>query len=434
MLVEFRVANFRSFNEEQTLTLIAARGKDKKHPDNLIAGDKFDLVKAAAIYGANASGKSNLLKALHVMRGLVRNSATQLNEGDSIPGIVPFRLDPDSPKMPCRFEVTVVLDATRFDYGFTASAERVWDEWLFAHSPQTGRRQRWFKRDLDPETGMTSWLFGSPLKAGERKLLSERTRDNGLLLSRGADLNVECLRPIFLWFRKSVQVFGLSGFSIPGMAQTAMRVQEDPSILDRVRQWITHADVGIEDIAVAPDPAVLEEAKSVFSDEFFKEISTEAGFVPLRVETLHTVAGTGEPVRFDLQQDESNGTQKFFALAGPVLDALDAGALIVVDELECSMHPLLTRKLIELFQSPKTNKGKAQLIFATHDSSLMDPDLFRRDQIWLVEKKRGGASELFSLYDFDTKERPRATEAFERNYLAGRYGGVPNFGPFLEDL
>jgi AAA15 family ATPase/GTPase len=132
--------------------------------------------------------------------------------------------------------------------------------------------------------------------------------------------------------------------------------------------------------------------------------------------------------------DESNGTQRFFALAGPFLDALAKGTVVVVDELECSMHPLLTRKLIELFQSPEANKSGAQLIFATHDSTLMDPELFRRDQIWLVEKNRRGASELFSLYDFDTKDRPRNTEVFQRNYLAGRYGGVPKFGPTFEDL
>jgi AAA15 family ATPase/GTPase len=135
-----------------------------------------------------------------------------------------------------------------------------------------------------------------------------------------------------------------------------------------------------------------------------------------------------------MEQDESNGTQRFFALAGPFLDALDQGSVVVIDELDCSMHALLTRKLIELFQAATVNTRGAQLFFTTHDSNLMDPDLFRRDQIWLTEKDSRGASKLFSLYDFDTKERPRNTEAFERNYLAGRYGAIPRFGPIFEDL
>ena len=137
--------------------------------------------------------------------------------------------------------------------------------------------------------------------------------------------------------------------------------------------------------------------------------------------------------QFDFEEDESKGTQRFFSIVGPFLDALEAGALVVADELDCSMHPLLTRKLLELFQSSHLENRGAQLLFTTHDSTLLDPELFRRDQIWLVEKRQG-ASEFFSLYDFNTDARPRNTEAFQRNYLAGRYGGTPYFGATLEDL
>jgi AAA15 family ATPase/GTPase len=137
-------------------------------------------------------------------------------------------------------------------------------------------------------------------------------------------------------------------------------------------------------------------------------------------------------IRFNFLEAESNGTQRFFALAGPWLDALDQGALLVLDELDCSMHPSLTRKLVELFQTREANPHGAQLVFSTHDSTLMDLELFRRDQIWIVEKGRTGASRLSSLYDFE--EKPRNNEALQRRYLAGRYGGVPVFGPTFEDL
>ena len=152
------------------------------------------------------------------------------------------------------------------------------------------------------------------------------------------------------------------------------------------------------------------------------------------VATEHLINGEEAPIPFSLEEDESQGTQRFFALAEPILSALSDGDLLVIDELDCSMHPLLTRKVIELFQSPEENTNGAQLVFATHDSSVMDPTLLRRDQIWLTEKRVNGATDLFSLYDFGADSRPRKDTAFERNYLAGRYGAVPSFGPFFEDL
>jgi AAA15 family ATPase/GTPase len=149
------------------------------------------------------------------------------------------------------------------------------------------------------------------------------------------------------------------------------------------------------------------------------------------IRSIHRSPG-GEVVRFNFLEAESNGTQRFFALAGPWLDALDQGALLVIDELDCSMHPTLTWKLVELFQTRDANPNGAQLVFSTHDSTLMDLELFRRDQIWIVEKGRAGASRLSSLYDFE--EKPRNNEALQQRYLAGRYGGVPVFGPTFEDL
>lgn len=149
------------------------------------------------------------------------------------------------------------------------------------------------------------------------------------------------------------------------------------------------------------------------------------------VQTVHLDQDSGEPIEFSLDEDESNGTKRFIAIAGPIVDALDKGSLLVVDELDCSMHPLLTQKLVELFHSEQSNPNGAQLVFATHDSTLMNPSLFRRDQIWFSEKDSKAATRLFSLCDID--RTPRRQEAFEKNYLAGRYGAVPSFGPALED-
>lgn len=438
MLIEFRVANFRSFNEEQTISLIASK-RDDAHSGNLIMGEKFNLLKAAAIYGPNASGKSNLIKAIHFMKMFILNSATKMNQGDKIRGITPFRLSLDSQKQPSFFEVTIVVDNTRYEYGFSATADRVHDEWLIASPPPPKKRRLWFERRFDPKTNETQWVFRNPFKKADEQILKKNTRDNGLVLSRGAELNIKPLHQVFLWFRENLWVFDLSAQPLSLMQETARRIRENRAFYKDVLQLIQHADLGIDEIVVAEEPFELkdvpEELKAVVSaltDAMTSLGASERGL--LTVKTLHHLAGLKGYEEFDIQMDESNGTQRFFALAGPFLDALAKGTVVVIDELECSMHPLLTRKLIELFQSPEANKKGAQLIFATHDSTLMDPELFRRDQIRLVEKNRRGASEVFSLYDFDTKDRPRNTEAFQRNYLAGRYGGVPKFGSTFEDL
>jgi len=439
MLVEFRVKNFRSFNEEQVLSLIAS-GRDDLHPDNLIDGEKFNLVKAAAIHGANASGKSNFVRAIHFVQSFVRNSATKMNLGDKIQGVIPFRLDPDTRGKPSSFEVAMIVGGTRFEYGFSATPERVHSEFLFAYP--VGKRQRWFERQYDPGTKETTWAFRGPLKKEER-ILKDKTRDNGLVLSRGAELNIEALKRVFLWFHGGVLFFDLSEPPRFLFQRTAERIKNDNRFHNVVINMIKHADVGIDDIVVSdmaiPFEKMPGEIREVLSLKFVRETVgennvDEKSFKTLMIQTIHSQHESGAKEKFDLNNDESNGTKRFFALCGPFLEALGSGALVVVDELECSMHPLLTRKLIELFQSPGANKSGAQLIFATHDSSLMDQQLFRRDQIWLIEKNRAGASELFSLYDFNTRDRPRNTEAFQRNYLAGRYGGVPKFGPIFEDL
>lgn len=431
MLIDFRVANFRSFNEEQTLSLVAS--KDETHPDHLLHGERLNLLKAAAIYGPNASGKSNLIKALGCMRSFVVHSATKMNQGDRIGWMDPFRFAPDCERRPSTFEVTVLVGQTRFEYGFSATHERVYKEWLTAYPPAPSKRQGWFEREFEPSTDQTRWVFRPPLKSHGR-ILEEKTRDNGLVLSRGAELNIALLSDLFLWFRNHVRVFDFSEPPYAFRHLTAARIKEDEVLAARVNQLIRHADMDIEGVSIVEVPLsqIPKNVKELLPSSFVRRMSDKEA-VGLGVRTTHHPHGSEMPVAFDLQE-ESNGTQRFFALSGPFLDALTNGTVLAVDELECSMHPLLTRGLVELFQSADANKKGAQLIFATHDNTLMDPELFRRDQIWLLEKNRGGASELYSLYDFDTKDRPRTTTAFQRNYLAGRYGGVPKFGPVFEDL
>lgn len=448
MLIEFRLGNFRSIHTPQTFSFVAS--KDTKHPNNLIPLEGYSLLKAAALYGANASGKSNLIKALSFMQEFIGASATRMNFGDKIGGVAPFRLSQTAQKESSLFEVTFHFEELRYTYGFSATRLRVWDEWLRVVPPGK-REQTWFERRFDPSTEETTWTFTGPLKK-DGELLKERTRDNALVLSTGSRENVKPLQTPFRWFDRRLWIFDLSRAPKFLELRTAERCLKDGRFQKRILRLVQDADLGIDNFHVTTDNFLvtkesmnnLEEnvefskkQRNFFSAmrELISELRNqdELNFTRQKISTLHRRVDSEEYEQFDFEEDESNGTQRFFAIVGPLLDALEQGALVVVDELDCSMHPLLTRKLIELFQSPFVETRGAQLLFTTHDSTLLDPELFRRDQIWLAEKSHG-ASEFFSLYDIEAAERPRNTEAFQRNYLAGRYGGTPQFGPTFEDL
>jgi hypothetical protein len=460
MMIEFRVGNFRSFDEAQTFSLVAS--SDTRHPDNCIPFGKVQVLKSAAVFGANASGKSNLIRALDFMWRFVLHSATRMNVGDPIP-VVPFQLNPESRGKPSFFEAAFVVGEVRYQYGFTAISSRVQDEWLIAYPK--GRPQHLLERRFDPETEQTAWTFRGELRQGA-SLLKERTRDNGLALSRGAELNIGPLTAVFLWFLRKMSVRDLSISPASLIEQTAMRLKNDAAFRERVLCLLRHADLGISDLEVSEEQRgwlpIRVTASGVVGgaptlpmgvsglpvpSEGLNWTSTQppipgtggptggiSWFQPPPVYAIRSIhrSPNGEAIPFDFVEAESNGTQRFLALVGPWLDALDQGTLLVIDELDCSMHPRLTWKLVELFQTGDANPHGAQLVFSTHDSTLMDLELLRRDQIWIVEKDHAGASRLSSLYEFE--EKPRNNEAVQRRYLAGRYGGVPVFGPTFEDL
>ncbi len=424
MLISFTVENFRSFGDEQVLSLVG--DKDTSHRDHVVEFTDFGLLKAAALYGSNASGKSNLVKAIRFVDSFVVTSATRMNLGDPIVGAEPFRLDAARAGRPCSFDVRLLLDGKEYQYGFSATTERIHEEWL--HVKRDGSRlSNPLRRTFDAATGKTDWKLRGELK--EAKEVTKKTRENALFLSRAAEMNVGFVKDLFLWFRSRLWNFDLATRPATMMEETARRIEKEPTFRRRVERLIHDADFGIEGLRSFPEDA---QQMFLWSSEG-EDLIAESGFKRHAVRARHRLANSAESIEFALE-DESNGTQRFLALIGPVLDALDKGHILFVDELDCSMHPLLTRKLIELFHSPEANPKGGQLVFTTHDSTLMDRSLFRRDQIWITEKNRNGATELFSLADVGGGRRPRKSEAFEKNYLAGRYGGVPSFGPALEDL
>ena len=424
MLVDFRVANFRSFREEVAFSLVAS-SEDRSHPENIISLGDNQLLKTAAIYGPNASGKSNLLKAMRVARDLVSQSATRMNEGDEIPGIAPFRLDSACRTRPTSFVLTVILGETRYEYGFSADRTFIHHEHLFAY-PTGGRRQKWLERDRSTSTGGTTWAFRGPLES-IAKLLRERTRDNSLALSRAAQENVREIAELFRWFKDRFVFYDLSSPPSRLIRRTAERVKDDKPFEARVLSMLKEADLGIDSLSVSEVESQPVSTRSRPGSEHRTQWRAVVG-AELTVQTGHYVADTDTEEQFNMTEDESNGTQRLFALAAPLIDALESGHTLVVDEFECSIHPLMSRRLVEQFQQGNTGPRHGQLVFATQDVLLMDKELLRRDQIWLVEKNAHAASDLYSLYDIQGSDKPRNNEALQKNYLAGRYGGIPRLG------
>ena len=415
MLIDFRVRNFRSLRDEQILSLVAAKDKTLHELNTMQSGVKAapTLLRSAAIYGPNAGGKSNLIKALQYMRAVVVESASVMQPGQTF-NVQPFRFDEKLVLQPTEFEVTFILDGVRHQYGFELTAQRITREYLLVY--KAFKPQQWFERHYDESSDKDIYEFGSGLK-GAKTVWEGATRPNSLFLSMAVQLNSEQLRPVFDWFVKQLAIFNEV---TPLGQQFSVDMLRKPDGKKAICDFLTAADISISDIEVATRKVA---AQAVHFDMAAGKTEVRNEEQEVSELLFHHVTEQGRAV-FGLG-DESMGTRNLLFLTGPVLDILEKGMTLVVDELDSSLHPLLVRRLVELFQTPAINKLGAQLIFTTHDTSLLDPELFRRDQIWFVEKDLEQATKLYPLSDFS----PRKNEALERGYLMGRYGALP----FLRD-
>lgn len=425
MLLELRVENYRSIAEEQRLLMTAS--KDDILGDNVhgpeAPGDvtgRYRLLKSALLYGANGAGKSTVIRAASLMRHLVVHSAADYKEGDALP-IEPFRLSAERADAPSRFEMTFFHRTVRYQYGFAADSERVHEEWLLAY-PE-GRAQTWFERDGD------EWSFGPNLK-GEKKRIAEMTRFNALFLSAAATWNQQQLQEVSEWFRSRLRILAHEPWrdrtrepSVDITSFTMHQASRSEAFRDKLVRHLRAADLGIEAVEVELRQLGEDDLPEGLPKEIRNELLlSEVQFA--RARTRHR-SDDGSEVWFELA-DESDGTQRLFELLGPWIDTIESGYVVLVDELFSNLHPMLTRRLLESFHSTVTSAAPAQIVLTTHDSSLLDPALLRRDQIMILEKERTGACRLYSLLDY----KPRKNEAWQRGYLGGRYGGVP----FLEDF
>jgi len=413
MLLEFRVRNFRSIRDEQALSLVAAPSDKELAATHLAPTGLKALpqaVRSAMLYGPNASGKSTLLFALNYLRAMVAESATVVQPGQTY-NVQPFRLDPATARQPTELEASFLVDGIRHQYSFAMTAERIVSEQLMVW--HTAKPTQWFSRRLDDGGDRYAYEFSAYL-TGPRKLWQESTRPNALFLSTAAQLNSELLGPVARWLVASL-VYLPAGASVDH-AHT-MALLGSPEGRAAVRDFLGTADISISEVSAVPRKGFR--AQFLLQPGGVAQARQEEGEVMFPI--FEHRSGQGSAT-FELHE-ESDGTQRLFSLAAPVLDVLKHGRVLVVDELDRSLHTLLVRRLVGMFHDPALNPRGAQLIFSTHDTSLLDHTLFRRDQVWFAEKDESQATRIFPLSDFS----PRKHEAWERGYLMGRYGAVPMF-------
>jgi hypothetical protein len=419
VLIRFQVANHRSIRDEQELSLVASPLSERA--ESLFHAERygFDLLCVAALYGANASGKSTVFHGLSFMRAAVVNSQRVWPPDGGIPR-VPFALDNTVGGVPSRFAVDLLLDGVRYEYGFVVDSVRVLEEWLYAYPK--GRRQEWFTRDASRKA---EFAF-SRLFPGENQLISTLTRPNSLYLSAAAQNNHPMVGVLYRWFANALSVADVDtrGSVFPTLIEMCRHEPLRRRIVDLLRA----ADLGIADVELYDEDATtgikrflrrFEGEPLTLDPGTFRQEGGEVGFT--RIRFLHRAgeAASAAPLPFE---HESAGTRALFVLAGEVVLALVHGRTVLVDELDRSLHPYIATQIVNIFNDPESNPRGAQLIFNTHDTNLLDTSILRRDQIWFTEKGDDGATRLFPLTDF----RARKYENLERGYLQGRYGAVPS--------
>ena len=414
MLMSFSVANFRSIGNEQKLSFVSDNAKE--HIDNtypVTDNSKIRLLRSCAIYGANGSGKSNLLKALNTMRIIVTSSSN----GDELP-VIPFVLDRAKCLEPSLFEINICISGDRYQYGFSCTKEKIINEWLYVYPHVTGKRRTWYERLYNDETKKYCWNLTNNLK-GQKTVWRDLTRDDAIYLKTAALFNCQSLKPLYDFFNKDLCIIlNVNSMSIQLADDHNLKYEKEVIRLLKATDFNISA-LKVEKVELDYLTKKLIHAYGISS---LKGENSQV-YEPVLVKTVHT--GTdGELIEFDLNKDEANGTVRLIKLAQFLIDALKKGKVLVVDDLNISFHPFLTKFLIDYFHRLSTNPNNAQLLFTTHESTIMSQDLFRRDEIWFTKLNSNQMTEVYPLTDFKPL-KGSSNERLDVKYLNGKYGALP---------
>lgn len=433
MLLEFKVSNYRSIGEEQTISLVPA-SKQRDFPENVLSKGKHQSLNALSLYGPNAGGKSNLLKAMSLMDKLVNISA-RTSSTTKLP-YDPFLLREGWQEKPTMFEISFVIEEVRYRYGIEFNASEIKKEWLFRKS--TGREVSLFERHgeiIDVSSGYN----------GSKKIIDaaiEATRENALFLSTCDMLNIEEAKNIMQWFKFFSMIDGLNtDFE---EIQT-VELWENDKYKEKIREYLKSLSLNVVDVDVTTKEFEESELPDDMPNSMRNRLAkTLKGKQSYTVYAKHKIYDnnanpTNKTYSWNWEERESSGAKKAFQLSGPVLWALANGGVLIIDEIEAKLHPIMTLNTIDAFLNKESNTNNAQLIFATHDTNLLTYAKLRRDQICFAEKNNWESTTIYSLSDFvyfenkngefkSEKERPDTDK--EKRYFEGRYGAIPALGDF----
>jgi len=436
------VENFLSFDEEQVFSMVAGSGD--QHPKHVVDGKGGPALRAAAIYGPNASGKSNLVEAIRCARKLIVNGTRR---SQKIP-VRPFKLRAGSRERPSKFEFTFLSNNVLYNYGFRATASQIEQEWLYATSAKS--EVKVFQR-INSSEGKVTVDPGGTLSRGDGKqfvaFLERGTRPNQLFLTEAADKNVDSIMPVVDWFKNALTVISAE----PKAGHLEVATYADSEFRDLLTSFLVGADTGVKGVETSATPVDLtslfpdmaegkrEELETLVANMSKDEvvsitetpndnvsyITSDARGRPIQIEMRFQHGGENDGSTFDIKE-ESDGTQRLIHIV-PMVYMLkqESQATIIIDELDRRFHPHLTRMIVQTAIGACSTGSSNQLIFTTHDTNLLDLDLLRRDEIWFVEKNKAGASHVYSLAEF--KIRPDLK--VEKGYLNGRFGAIPFITP-----
>ena len=398
MLLEFSFANFLSFRDKVTISMVATALRDRKADigdATFCVGEDsaISLNRCCTLFGANASGKSNVVKALAFFKWFTMNSSKDVQAGEEIP-VRNYALSSVSAAEPSLFEIMLFADGNTYRYGFEVNTKEVCREWLYIKSDKKRSKEiELFYRDGKRFETHPKFSIGKEL--ADKNMV----RDNALLLSLAGQFNDPYAKTIMNWLNDTTIITANSETEIWAIALKAM---ENPETRNRMVEFSRYADLGIEDISLSELGVLTSHAQ--YDDEGRETAS----------------------VTFSMKESESEGTVKYFSLAYPILDTLEHGKRLIVDEFGSKLHTLLITRVISLFNTKAGNPNKAQLMVTLHDTNILNNSLLRRDQIWFTQKNCRGESELYSLSDY----KVRSDASYEKDYLLGKYGATP----IIEDL
>lgn len=398
MLLEFSFANFLSFRDKVTISMVATALRDRKADIGdatfgIGEDSAISLNRCCTLFGANASGKSNVVKALAFFKWFTMNSSKDVQAGEEIP-VRNYALSSVSAAEPSLFEIMLFADGNTYRYGFEVNTKEVCREWLYIKSDKKRSKEiELFYRDGKRFEIHPKFSIGKEL--ADKNMV----RDNALLLSLAGQFNDSYAKTVMNWLNDTTIITANSETEIWAIALKAM---ENPETRNRMVEFSRYADLGIEDISLS-ELGVLT-SHTQYDDEGRETAS----------------------VTFSMKESESEGTVKYFSLAYPILDTLEHGKRLVVDEFGSKLHTLLITRVISLFNTKAGNPNKAQLMVTLHDTNILNNSLLRRDQIWFTQKNGRGESELYSLSDY----KVRSDASYEKDYLLGKYGATP----IIEDL